>query len=243
MEAGYYAINAIGSKVPGASGAIEVQLSGIAKDDTTEPYSVVNEYVCSRTAAAVGLPVPPGTIAKTTDGKNMFVSLLFTAGPTSLPAADPAELTADHPEIAAGIVAFDCWIGNWDRHAGNIAYVRGVSGVSVFDHGRTLLRTQKGAGVTEINNSRDEPHLYPNHALLPHLSDLSLLKRWAERINLVAPESLKDACATAARLGACSLAEAQAIESFLEYRKSRILGYLNAGWEMLPLVSGWEATP
>ena len=78
MEAGDYAINSIGTKVAGASGAIEVQLSGIAKDDDAEPYSVVNEmYVpgCGRPRASRA----SGKIAKTVDGKNMFVSLLFTA--------------------------------------------------------------------------------------------------------------------------------------------------------------------
>ena len=85
MEAGFYEINSIGNKMPGASGAIEVLMAGIAKDDSAEHYSVVNEYVCSRLAAAVGLPVPPGTIAKKADGKN--VRLPAVHGRTYQPAA------------------------------------------------------------------------------------------------------------------------------------------------------------
>ena len=219
MEAGVYEINSIGNKMPGASGAIEVLMAGIAKDDSAEHYSVVNEYVCSRLAAAVGLPVPPGTIAKKADGKNMFVSLRFTAGPTSLPPADPAELAADHPDLAAGIIAFDCWVGNWDRHAGNLAYVPGVSGVSLFDHGRTLLRTPSGEGATEIDAWRDKPHVHDASALLKHVNDHKLLTRWSERIALVATELIGDACGTAASAGACTIAEAQAVERFLEHRK------------------------
>jgi hypothetical protein len=242
VEAGFYAIKSIGNRVPGASGALEVMMEGIAKDDSTERYSVVNEYICSRVAAAVGLPVPPGTIAKKADGTNMFVSLRFTAGPTSLPPVDPAELAADHPEIAAGIVAFDCWVGNWDRHNGNIAYVRGVSGISIFDHGRTLLRTPNGEGESAIDRWRDEPHLHNASALLQYVDDYKQLDRWSERLSLVTPELIGDACVTAARLGACNLAEAQAVERFLEHRKTRIIGYLSARRGMLPLVSGWEAS-
>jgi hypothetical protein len=243
MDAGFYAINSIGNRVPGASGAIEVQMYGIAKDDTTEPYTVVNEYVCSRLGMAVGLPVPPATIAMDSNGKYMFVSMRFTAGLASLPPVNPAELVAGRPEVAAGIVAFDCWVGNWDRHAGNIAFVPGVSGVSVFDHGRTLLRTPSGAGIAEIGKWRTQPCLFRQSALLPHVNDHGLLTRWAERISLVTKELISDACGTAARLGACTLAEAQAAEEFLEYRKTGVMSYLSAERGMLPRVSGWEAQP
>lgn len=241
MEAGFYAIKSIGGRLGGASGALEVLLEGIAKDDSSEPYTVVNEYICSCIAAAVGLPVPPGTIAKKADGSNMFTSMRFTVGSTSLPPMDPAELVADHPDIAAGIVAFDCWVGNWDRHNGNIAYVRGVSGVSIFDHGRTLLHTPNGTGESAIDGWRDAPHLHAASAILQHVDDHKRLARWSERIALVTPELISDACGTAARQGACNVAEAQAIERFLEHRKTRIMGYLSASRGMLPLVSGWEA--
>jgi len=243
VEAGYYAISAIGSKMPGASGAVEVQMSGIAKDDSAEHYTVVNEYICSTMAAAVGLPVPPGTIVKQANGAYMFSCMRFSAGPTSLPNVDPAELVADEPDIAAGIVAFDCWVGNWDRHSGNIAYVRGVSGVSIFDHGRTLLRTPNGEGAAAIDSWRDKPHVHDSHALLKHVSDYGRLERWSQRIALVTPELINDACRIAARLGVCSVPESQAVHNFLEHRKSRILGYLSDERGKLPLVSGWKVSP
>jgi hypothetical protein len=176
------------------------------------------------------------------NGKYMFVSMRFSAGPTSLPPVNPAELVAHRPEVAAGIVAFDCWVANWDRHAGNIAFVPGVSGVGVFDHGRTLLRTPTGAGAVEIEKWRTQPCVHQG-ALLQFVNDYQLLARWAERIALVTPELIKDACGTAARLGACTLAEAQATENFLEYRKTGIMGYLSAERGMLPRVSGWRAQP
>jgi len=238
MEAGYYAISTIGNKVSGASGAVEVQMSGIAKDDSSEPYTVFNEYVCYRVGAAVGLPLPPGTIAQTADGKNMYVSLRFTTGQTSLPPVEPAVLAADNPDVSAGIVAFDCWVGNWDRNGTNVAYVSGVSGVSIFDHGRTLLRTPDGTG---LEGWRDKPLLHDNHVLHGHVDDLALLARWAQRIALVTSELIRDACGTAARLDTCTVAEAQAAGDFLEHRKSRIMDYMTAAQGMLPKVTGWKA--
>jgi hypothetical protein len=243
VEAGFYAIKSIGGKLGGASGALEVLMEGIAKDDSSEHYTVANEYICNRAALAVGLPVPPGTIAKKADRTNMFVCLRFTAGPTSLPAVDPADLVADHPELAAGIVAFDCWVGNWDRHAGNLAYVQGASGVSLFDHGRTLLRTPAGEGAAAIDAVRDMPLVHDAGALLPHVNDYKLLNRWSDRIARVMPELISDACGVAARTGTCSDEEAQAVERFLDHRKTRIMSYLSAEKGKLPLVSGWEASP
>ena len=134
-------------------------------------------------------------------------------------------------------------MGNWDRHAGNLAYVPGVSGVSLFDHGRTLLRTPSGEGATEIDAWRDKPHVHDASALLKHVNDHKLLTRWSERIALVATELIGDACGTAASAGACTIAEAQAVERFLEHRKTRIMSYLSAEKGKLPLVSGWEASP
>jgi hypothetical protein len=125
--------------------ALEVLMEGIAKDDSSEHYTVANEYICNRAALAVGLPVPPGTIAKKADRTNMFVCLRFTAGPTSLPAVDPADLVADHPQLAAGIIAFDCWVGNWDRHAGNFAYAQGAD--AAVGAGTPQVHHQSTAGT------------------------------------------------------------------------------------------------
>lgn len=237
MEAGYYAIERIGTRLPGASGAVEVTILGVAKDDGVERYSLANEYVCGKLASALGLPAPPSTIATTGSGEPMFVSLLFRAGPTSLPAVDPATLIADHPSTAAGIVAFDCWVGNWDRHAGNIAYVRGVSGVSVFDHGRSLLRTPDGQSIDQW---RDEVHLPTQNVLAGHVTDLDLLRRWSERIALVASEQIGDACADIRRLKLCTDDESRQVEAFLLHRQTRIMDYLSRGKASLPNVTGWS---
>ncbi len=95
MEAGYYAITGVGPSLgSGVSGAFEVQLLGVGKVDTHEPYTLANEFICAQLASALGLPVPPATIAETNTGEKVFVSLKYTVGPTSLPAVDPAELVA-----------------------------------------------------------------------------------------------------------------------------------------------------
>jgi len=168
MEAGFYAITSVGGGVGGGvSGAFEVELLGIGKTEAAEPYALSSEFVSGQLAAALGLPVPPSTIAVTNSGEKVFVCLRFSVGSLSLPAVNPSGLVQDRPVLAAGIVAFDSWVGNWDRHAGNIAYVRGVSGASIFDHGRTLLRTPTGQGEAALRAGRDDAHVYPQSCLLP----------------------------------------------------------------------------
>lgn len=244
MEAGYYSISTVGAALlPGVSRAVEVQLMGVAKTDAVEHYTLVNEYTAGRLAQALGLPVPPGTIAFTNNGEKMWVSLRFTAGPSSLPPVDPMELAADHPNLAAGIVAFDCWVGNWDRHAGNIAYVREVSGVSIFDHGRCLLRLPSGEGEASIASAMDDPLVHPSHALLQHIVDRGRLQRWAERIRSIAPELIEDVCRTAERLDVCSSTEASALQCFLKHRQGRIMQYLTAAGASLPNVPDWSVVP
>lgn len=247
MEAGYYAINRVNGPMGGGiSGAVEVQMLGVAKDETVEPYSLNNEYVGNRLASALGLPCPPGTIAITSSGQKMFVSLRYSAGGTSLPPVDAQELVADHASWAAGIVAFDVWIANWDRHAGQIAYVRGVSGVSIIDHGRALLRLPNpvagGPDITgvAITAQRDETHLYPQSCLLPYVSRLDLLEHWSERIDAVPDALLDEVCASSARLTLCTQAEAAALGDFLKHRKKRVLDYLRTSRPSMPLVTGWS---
>ncbi len=242
MEAGYYAITGVGPSLgSGVSGAFEVQLLGVGKVDTHEPYTLANEFICAQLASALGLPVPPATIAETNTGEKVFVSLKYTVGPTSLPAVDPAELVADRPDVAAGIVVFDCWVGNWDRHAGNVAYVRGASGVSIFDHGRSLLRTPTGQGAAAVQAGQDDPHLHvPQNVLCDHVADARLLARWAERVAAVPEELVRDAGRAASRLGVCTDEEASAVAGFLLHRKERIMSYLSGNQSLLPKVTNWE---
>ena len=97
---------------------------------------------------AVGLPVPPGTIAKQADGTNMFASLRFTAvGSTSLPPVDPAELVAGSSGARSGhrrLRLLGRQLGPARRQPRLRARESAAS--VIFDHGRTLLRTPSGDG-------------------------------------------------------------------------------------------------
>ena len=134
-------------------------------------------------------------------------------------------------------------MGNWDRNSTNLAYVPGVSGVGIYDHGRTLLRRERGSGAAHVDQEIDQPHVYDNHVLRTHVNSLAPLENWSARIAGVPSELISDACGVAARLDVCQIGDAQSVEKFLERRKTRIMEYLTAERGKLPAVTGWKAPP
>jgi hypothetical protein len=124
MEAGFYGVAAVGSYMgAGVTGSRAAQLDGVVKTwDASAPYTVANEYICGRLATTIGLPAPPGTIARLNDGTWGFVMLRFGHRGDRLPPVDPDEVVRYKPSLAAGVVAFDSWVLNFDRHTGNLAF-------------------------------------------------------------------------------------------------------------------------
>jgi hypothetical protein len=128
-------------------------ISGVAKSNSgNAPYAVANEFICGRLGLMIGLPIPPGMVARTDDGNLAYISLRFGPKGELSPPVIPEHLVEDNPSIAAGINAFDCWIGNEDRHPGNVAYVRGQSQrpATVFDHSHALLGFERGGAVGRL---------------------------------------------------------------------------------------------
>lgn len=128
MEFGFYEVDAWGERLPGASAPRRCTLSGVAKQNSDgAPYAVPHEFICGRLGLLIGLPVPPGVVITTQDGKLAYISLSFGPKGERPPPVNAQHIAEDRPYAAAGIVAFDCWIGNPDRHQENLAYAFAVS--------------------------------------------------------------------------------------------------------------------
>ena len=126
----------------GATGAVFVAVRAVGKRDSqTFPHVVTNEIVCSRLASALALPCPPGCLTTSaTRGDLLFASMDFNLAGENLPPARAASVLAQHPIDSAGIVLFDAWVMNYDRHSRNLA-LDGVSGrLSMFDHSHALTK-------------------------------------------------------------------------------------------------------
>jgi hypothetical protein len=210
----------------------------VAKTDSTDaPYAVANEYICSRLGTAIGLPTPPGVVLGGPAGDAAFVSLRFGRKGDKPPPIISEHLAEDEPFVAGGVIAFDCWIGNKDRHTKNIAYVRSprIPPV-VFDHSHALMGYQKGEAVRRLADTIDEP--YVGHGCLDAVvKEGSGFGEWAGRIASVPTWLVEEACSVAETTGAASPEEAVRAREFLRHRQTRILEYLKAEATALPNVS------
>lgn len=241
MEAGFYGVAAVGSLIgAGVTGSRAATLEGVVKThDPSAPYTVANEYICARLAAAIGLPVPPGTVARLDDGSWAYVMMRFGHRGDRLPPADPAEIVKARPALAAGIACFDSWVVNPDRHAGNLAFAPDV-GLSVFDHGHALLGVTDAGAVKHVEHWISQPLL--TGCLLPVLKDPLHLQQWSHRVSVVPDLLVSEVCDTAGQLGIITREEAKAVEMMLNGRKVRLWDDIRKSEASFPQIVEWGLT-
>lgn len=220
----------------GASGAVFVTLDAVGKFDSDPAVTagVAVEYVCNRLAIACGLPAPGASLTRRADGTTAFTSIRF-GSLTQLPApVVAADLAADYPDLAAGIVAFDAWTLNRDRNVGNVAYIRGTQPPMIFDHDCCL----NGRDRSSITRLVDDLHtrLPASHCLAPHLMTAANLERWSHTIAGVQPRAWQTPLGELAAARLLSAAEVKAISQFLNYRKLVLRDVLRAS---LPHLTDW----
>jgi hypothetical protein len=192
----------------GVSDTYHVTLRGFAKlDSTASPYCVANEYVVGRLGAVLGLPIPPGAIVESGDGRKAWVTLSFVEKGIRLPPVDPGELVADQPDVAAACIVFDALVANFDRHAGNLAHRRNDHRVEIFDHSHSLLGTQPAGGHLHLAAMRgrlvvDGKVGGVRHCLIDHVREAQALLGYAEEIASTLSDGVVErVCADAAALG------------------------------------------
>lgn len=173
-----YKIWAVGPRVGNsATNPLHVGVAGIAKSNVPgPPTTVANELVCSRLASVLLLPTPPGFLIDH-NGSPHFVSLNFNLAGHSLPPVNGAEMVAAHPELSWGIVLFDMWILNSDRHSQNVAYDKSTNAVQIFDHSHALFA--RGRQQMTLNSAL--PGI-GGHCIAQHLTSLAGLDVWCARI-------------------------------------------------------------
>ena len=200
MSATHYKIADWGDPVgEGVSGSRYINVTGVAKTNVPgEPHIVANEYVCARLATAVGLPVPPGFLVKKGD-EPWFVSMDFNLSGNVLPPILPDLLLAHNPQLCAGIVLFDAWVLNPDRHAKNLAHDTTTDAVVIFDHSRALMPTDRPQ--REYAEAMVDKPAIGAHCLAAVLKDASTFKYWHQRLMAVPEHQITDALKDAAEVG------------------------------------------
>lgn len=93
----------------------------VTKHDPDEPYLIANELICSRLAAALGLPVLPGEVARDQDGTTYWaIPGVRSDGGISVPPSTAEDIAVAQPQIVAGMIVFDAWVNNTHRFADSV---------------------------------------------------------------------------------------------------------------------------
>lgn len=234
MSRVYNLVRVASKPIPGAvTQPRTIELRGVGKWGVVSAarYIVANEYICAKLGEFIGLPIPPFAIVQ---GKGSrpdpwFVSLDFNLTGQPLPDAEPEECVSKFPRETVGIVLFDAWIANSDRHPGNISLdqPQGRSPrINVFDHSHALFGVDgpgrltnvvEKVGITETANTGAH-----RHCLLDEIRDEELFDDWFKRIELTPDFLIDDSCAVVADLGILTLGEKELAAQFLKRRRSTL---------------------
>lgn len=219
----------------GVTGAVRVGVSGFAKTFCKDaPFAVTNELLGAELGRAIRLPVPPGIVVDH-EGSPYFVSVDFNVAGQKLPPADAEALVDRHPSLSCGIIAFDAWIVNVDRHAKNIAFDKASNQVNVFDHSHAFLGARDGKQFLEYHARKIG--LGEKHCVAKQIRDLSDLDMWIKRIKQVPEYFIEDVVGAA-----CAVADGRADKNFcfdyLLQRRERLSELVELNRGSLPKLNG-----
>lgn len=191
---------------------------------SNEPHEhpiVLHEFLATRLAHSLGLPVPFGEVAALLRGQRGWASAVLGG---SAQAAAPANIklaAQQEPHIFAGICVFDVWIHNIDRTDENTYYSEDY-GLWALDHEQTF-----GAHNPLV---RDSDLLASAHSVEPPYRhsrvapDEERLRPWQQLITQFGASWAKSACDVAVRRG---LQDKRVLDVYSEFLRRRA-GNLNS---------------
>jgi hypothetical protein len=175
-----------------------VGINGVAKAASAgDPYAVANELVCAALARAICLPCPPSFLVEK-EGTPFHVSLDFNLSGHSLPPVVPAQVVQQQPGLSTGVILFDAWIVNPDRHNRNIAFDTIGNRLWIFDHSHAFMAGRRGTQHL-IDNSTTLG--IGGHCLAPAVTTMSEAPKWLDRIMTVPEFYIAEAMEMAADVG------------------------------------------
>ena len=232
--AGLFSLLKIGSKIGG--GALEshhASLRSVVKNNEVLKYCISNEFICAEIGRFVGLPIPPCGIvyAQGYAIKHWFASLNFNLTADDLPPIDPQKCTDDLPDLSTGLILFDIWIANPDRHRKNLSVDldERPPRMSIFDHSHALFGHVNGAGIQRLNDLQDRLGIsggtvtgQNRHCLIDKLNTDSFFHKWCDRIVSVPDYLIEDVCNGTVDMKMITTQEASAAKNFLIRRRNNI---------------------
>jgi hypothetical protein len=199
------------------------------KDSGSQAWVASNDYVCATLGTLLGLPIPPFAMLEkrsaTARESLWFASLSYLKEGEDLPPVIPSVAYANLPEICAGVVIFDLWVANTDRHDRNLSFDPNTSPkrLNVFDHSHALFGIEGPARLTRMMNKftlveTAETGAF-RHSLMDQLDDPECFTNWLNRIGSIPQFQISDACRNAESMGIIDADERRLLLEFLLRRR------------------------
>ena len=174
-----------------------VGVATIAKRSCDSDFEVFNELVAMHLGRAIGLPIPPGIVLEN-KGSAFFASLQLGIAGADLPPADVEAMAANLPSLTYGVVLFDAWIGNDDRHCENFWYDEEEKEAWIFDHGHSLVAGGDWDRLDQLANSLVTG--MDNSELVQQMRSFDGFSSWLRRIQSLTKDMIDDTVRNAAKV-------------------------------------------
>lgn len=183
MSRGIYRIESMGRQLGiGVAASRYVNLSAVAKENVSAaPYCIPNELICGELGRFLRLPVPPFGIVSQTSGGVRFASLDFNLAGNALPPVDIANCLRILPSLSAGLLLFDIWVANCDRHAANFSvdFLATPPQMNIFDHSHALFGYATGQGQSRLLVLMDRLGISWTRIINSHRTEFSAIRVWS----------------------------------------------------------------
>ncbi len=229
-------------------------LSAVAKQNSPEaaPYCIPNEWICGELGRFLRLPIPPVSIVSETSGGPFFASLDFNLAGDSLPPVNVAKCEQALPHLSAGLLIFDIWVANCDRHAENFSvdFLGAPPRMNIFDHSHALfgysaehgearliaLRDRLGISWTTNNAVDSGQH---RHCLLDAVNVDTHFSFWLNRISATPDFYIEEICKDARPYG-LTPQETAAVVGFLKHRRDNLREIINNHRDEFSAITTWS---
>jgi len=214
------------------------------------PYLLSNEWICSNIGRLLGLPIPPFALMRR-HGKGMFVSWMYGSGSVTPDDVLPDVCFQQMPEVCTGILLFDVFVANPDRHRGNLKVddPHRPTRVEVIDHDRSMFGSSPGQGAARLERLWDRlgtsggsQTAETENCLMEVASSSDYFETWLQKIMTIPDWFLDDVCEEAMGIPA-TRDEVDVAKAFLKDRKRRLRELLKGHKNQFPGIRQWRLLP
>lgn len=165
---------------------------------------------------------------------------------------DVAQCIAELPDLCAGLLMFDLWVANCDRHGGNFSvdFLAKPLQMNIFDHSHALFGYAAGLGEVRRNGLIDRLGISwttnspidsgkHRHCLLDVINTDTHFYKWVDRVQAVPDYFIEEVCQDAQPYG-LTAADVSAAISFLKQRRDRLLPIMKAHHAEFTAIKSWS---